>query len=106
MPAQTLCLCHSPGARCAPDAIRRPGMTPDGPRPELLIPRLEVKVMYGVSQVFRSLQPALHKCLVDDHLCRDVRQFASVPHFDLLSHRFEVPLHTVDTNRNAIDERE
>jgi len=29
-----------------------------------------------------------------------------LPCFDLLAHRFEVPLHSFDTNRDAVNERE
>jgi hypothetical protein len=38
-------------------------------------------------------------------LGRDVRQFTSLPRFDLLSHRLEVSLHAVDANRDAVDQR-
>jgi hypothetical protein len=34
----------------------------------------------------------------------DVRQLTSLPGFDLLSHRLKVSLHSIDTNRNAIDQ--
>jgi hypothetical protein len=56
--------------------------------------------------VFGSFQLALYKRLVDDDLGCYIRQFASLPEFDLLSHRLEVPLHTVDTDGNAVNERE
>jgi hypothetical protein len=35
-----------------------------------------------------------------------VRQFTFLPRFDLLSHRLEVSLHSINTDRNAVDERE
>ena len=35
-----------------------------------------------------------------------VSQFTPLPCFDLLSHGFEVPLHSINANRNAVDERE
>ncbi len=79
--------------------------TPDRPRPEFLVHRFEIEVMDGPCEVFRRLQFALHKCLVEDHLGSDVRQFTSLPSFDLISHRFEVSLHSINTNRDAIDER-
>jgi hypothetical protein len=85
---------------------KRVGETPDGPQAEFLVPRLEVKVMDRPGKVFRSFQLALHKRHGDHHLGGDVRQFASLPGVHLLSHRFEVPLHTVDTDRNTVDERE
>jgi hypothetical protein len=40
-----------------------------------------------------SFQSALYESFVDDHLRGDIRQFASLPRFYLLSHRLEVPLH-------------
>src|SRR6266853_6542928 len=52
------------------------------------------------------LQPTLYECLVDDQLGRHVRQLTALPVFHLFSHRLEVPLHSVDTHRDAIDERE
>src|SRR5216683_3329779 len=48
----------------------------------------------------------LHKRLVDDHLGGDVGEFAFLPGFHLLSHRLKASLHSVDTNRNAVNERE
>jgi len=62
--------------------------------------------MHGASKVFGSLQFALHKRLVDDHFGRDIRQLTSLPGFDLLAHRLEVALHSIDANRDAVDERE
>jgi len=76
----------------------RIGKTPDRPRPEFLILRLEVEVMYGASEVFGSFESALDECLVDHHLGGDVRQFTQLPCFYLLPHRLEVPLHTVDAD--------
>src|SRR5437660_8927570 len=73
---------------------------PDRPRLELLILRLEVQVMHGTGKVFGSFEFALDERFVDDHLGRDVRQFTSLPGFDLLSHRLEVSLHPVDANRD------
>ena len=36
----------------------------------------------------------------------NVTEFTFPPGFDLLSHRLEVPLHPINTNRNAIDQQE
>ena len=49
-------------------------------------------------EVFWSFESALDKCLVGDHLGRDVRQFASLPCFHLLLHWLKVSLHSVRTN--------
>jgi hypothetical protein len=62
--------------------------------------------MHAAGEVFWSLQSALDKRLVDDDLGGDVRQFASLPCFDLLSHRLEVSLHPAHTDRKAVNERE
>jgi len=83
---------------------QRVGETPDRSRPEVLVFRLEVEVMHGPGQVFRSLQSALDKRFVDHHLGRDVRKFAPLPGLHLLPHRLEIALHAVDADRNAIDE--
>ena len=62
--------------------------------------------MHATGEVFGSFQSSLDERLVDDHLGGDVRQFTSLPGFHLLSHRLKVPLHSVDPNRDAINERE
>ena len=58
--------------------------------------------MYGAGELFGSFESALDECLVDDHLGCYVRQFTSLPGFDLLSHRLKVALHPVNANRDAI----
>jgi len=59
--------------------------------------------MDGTNKVFRSFQSPFYKCLVDDHLRGDVREFTSLPCLHLLSHGLEISLHPVDANRDAID---
>ena len=76
--------------------------TPDGPRPEFLILWLEVQIMHRPGQMFGSFQFALDERFVDDHLRGDIGEFASLPRFDLLTHGLEVPLHPVDSDRDAI----
>jgi hypothetical protein len=66
---------------------------------------VEVQVLDSVGNMFRNFQFAFDECLVDDHLRRDIRQFTSLPRFDLLSHRLEVPLHAVHADCDAVDER-
>src|SRR5208337_5672385 len=83
----------------------RIGETPDRSRPEFLVLRLEVQVMDGAGEVFGSFESALDKCLVDDHLGGDVRQLTFLPGFHLLSHRLKVSLHSINANRDAVDER-
>jgi len=60
--------------------------------------------MHGQGKVFGSLQFALHKRLVDDHLRRDVGEFAPLPGFHLFPHGPEVSLHSVNSNRDAVDQ--
>src|SRR5271166_3022286 len=62
--------------------------------------------MHGAGKMFRSLRSALNKRFVDDHLGGDVRQFTSLPHLHLLAHRLKVPLHSIHTHRDTVDERE
>jgi hypothetical protein len=62
--------------------------------------------MHAAGKVFRSFQSALDEGLVDDHLRGDVRQLTFLPRFHLLPHRLEVPLHSVNANRDAVDQRE
>jgi hypothetical protein len=66
----------------------------------------KVQIMHGTGKMFGSFQLALHKGLVDDHLGRHIREFTLLPGFHLLSHRLEVSLHSVNTNRDAVDQRE
>jgi len=62
--------------------------------------------MHGSSEVLWRFQSPLDERLVDDHLGGDVRQFAPLPCFDLLSHRREIAPYAINTNRDAIDQRE
>src|SRR5260370_10974000 len=62
--------------------------------------------MHAASKVFGRFEPTLNECLVDDHFGRHVRQFASLPCFYLLSHRLRVPLHSINSDRDAVDDRE
>lgn len=77
---------------------RRQGVreTPDRARPEFLVLRSEVEIVDGARQMLWSFQLALHKRLIDDHLCGDVGEFTSLPRLYLLTHRFEVSLHPVN----------
>ena len=54
--------------------------------------------MHSASKVLGSFQLALDECFVDDHLGSDIRQFESLPSCHLSSHRFEIPLHPIDTH--------
>src|SRR5258708_28242058 len=84
----------------------RVGEAPDRAWPEFLVLRFEVEVVDRSSQMFRSLQLALHERFVDNDLGGDIGEFAHLPRLHLLAHRLKVPLHAIDTHRNAIDQRE
>src|SRR6266446_836499 len=62
--------------------------------------------MHAAGEVLWSFQFGLDECLVDDDLRGDVGQLASLPGFHLLSHGLEVSLHSINTHRDAVDERE
>jgi len=66
----------------------------------------EVQVMYRPGQMFGRFQLALYKRFVDDYLGPDISELAFLPSLYLLSHRFEIPLHAIDSHGNAIDQRE
>ena len=69
---------------------------------EFLVLRFEVQVVNRPCEVLRRFQFALHKSRVDDHLGCNIGEFVSLPRLHLLSHRFEVALHPVDANRDAM----
>lgn len=55
----------------------------------------------GAGEVFWRPKFALHERFIDDYLRSNIREFTPLPGFDLLSHRLEVSLHSVNTDRNA-----
>jgi hypothetical protein len=61
--------------------------------------------VHSPRQVPRNVQFAFDEGLLDDHLGRDGAQLRLAPHFYLLSHRLEVPLHPVNTDRDRVDKR-
>src|SRR5260370_31967383 len=68
---------------CRRERIRE---TPDRSWSELLVHWPEVKIMHGAGKMLRSLQLRFDERFVDDHLRSDIRQFALLPSFHLLSH--------------------
>jgi hypothetical protein len=54
-------------------------------------------------EMFGSFQFSLYERLVNHDLGGDIREFRSLSRFALLAHGFEVPLHPVHTNRDAVD---
>jgi hypothetical protein len=114
-----VCARHSPiyGSSCRCICVRRAGgvltymrgtgvrQTPNRPRPEVLVLRLEVRSCrvrarcWGVSSLASTNASEIATLAV-------VRQFASLLGFSLLSRGLKVSLHPVDTYRNAVDEPE
>jgi hypothetical protein len=62
--------------------------------------------MHRAGEMPWSFQSALNESLVDDHLGGHIRQLTSLPLLNLLPHGFEVALHPIDSNGDAVDERE
>src|SRR6266536_845835 len=62
--------------------------------------------MHTASKVFGRFEPTLNERLVNDHLGGDIRQFTSLPSLYLPSHGFEVSLHSIHANRDAVNQRE
>jgi hypothetical protein len=61
---------------------------------------------HGSSKLPRNVELAFYERFVDDNFGSHVGQLAFVPEFNLLSRRLEIPLHSLSTNRNAVDQRE
>ena len=62
--------------------------------------------MHAPGKVFRRFELALQEGFVDDDLRGNVRQLTSLPGFYLLPHGLEDSLHSIHTDRDAVDERE
>ncbi|MGA7629729.1 MAG: hypothetical protein WCB11_03120 [Terriglobales bacterium] len=73
---------------------------------EFLVPRFEVQIVHGARQMLWGLQLAFYECLVDHNLRGDIGESTPLPQLNLLTHRPEIPLHSVNTDRNAVDQRE
>ena len=54
--------------------------------------------MHRAGQMFGSFQPAFDERFLDNHLRRDIGEFASLPGFHLPSHRLEIPLYPINSN--------
>src|SRR5258708_29946058 len=88
---------------CRGERIRE---TPNGPRVELLSLSLEVEVVNRTREVFGRLQLRFDERFVDDYLGGEVRQFTPLPGLHLLSHRLRNSLHSVNADRETVDEPE
>src|SRR5260370_42446228 len=84
----------------------RVGEAPDRAWPEFLVLRFEVEVVDRSSQMFLSLQLALHERFEDNDLGGDIGEFAHLRRLHLLANRIKVSLQSIDTHRNEIYQRE
>jgi len=62
--------------------------------------------MHVAGEMLWGFQSGLDECLVDDNFRRNVGEFPFLPRFHLLAHRFEVSLHSIHADGDAVDERE
>ena len=62
----------------------------------------KLEAMHRAGKMLGNFKLALDKGLVDHNLGSDIREFASLQGFYLLSHGLKVPLHSVDPDRDAI----
>ena len=62
--------------------------------------------MHCACQVLWSLELPLNECFVDDYLGGDIGEFAFPPSLYLFAQGLEVALHSINTYRDAIDQRE
>ena len=79
---------------------------PHGPRLELLLYRLKVQVMHSPRQVFGKPSLLLDERLVDQQFGGSCGQVHSPPLLDLVLQRPEVTLHPIQTNGQAVLQRE
>ena len=82
----------------------RPPTDFNGPRPKLVVRRFKVQIVNRTGEVFGRREFPLHECLVDDDLGSYIREFEPLPRFHLHLHWFEVALHAINADRNAIDQ--
>ena len=65
---------------------------------------VKVQIVNRTGEVFGRREFPLHECLVDDDLGSYIREFEPRPRFHLHLHWFEVALHAINADRNAIDQ--
>src|SRR5437016_5266500 len=63
---------------------------------------LEIQVMHSPRQVLRKALLILNECLVDQLFGRSIGQLRRLPFLDLPFQRPEVPLHSVNTDGEAV----
>jgi hypothetical protein len=71
---------------------------------KLVVRRFKVQIVNRTGEVFGRREFPLHERLVDDDLGSYIREFEPLPRFHLHLHWFEVALHAINADRNAIDQ--
>jgi hypothetical protein len=61
--------------------------------------------MHRPRKVLWSFEFAFDERLINNYFRGDIVEFTLLPRLDLLSHGFEVPLHPIYSDRNAVDQR-
>jgi hypothetical protein len=69
------------------------------------IPRtwVEIQIVHGPSKMLWGFQLTLNESFVDNHLGGHVGKLTTLPKLHLLLHWLEIALHSVDTDRYAIN---
>jgi hypothetical protein len=67
---------------------------------------IEIEVVDAPGEMFGNIQLALDESPVDDEFCGFVRDPCRLPSLDLFLHRLEIPLNSIDPDREHIDEAE
>lgn len=80
------------------------GQAPQRSRSKLLDPGIEIVIVHPSDQVFGSLELSLNESSINDQFCAFIRKARSLPGLDLFSHWFEVPLHSVNSDRKDVHE--
>jgi hypothetical protein len=86
--------------------ISRASPAVTSPRRTFLETLLVIKLLSIHSEKFETGRAILVLCESAEYFRGHICQFAFLPSFHLLPHRFKVRLHAVDTNRDAVNERE
>ena len=79
---------------------------PHGSRRKLRMLRFEVHTVDLGQQALRSVELAIHKRRVEDQLRLGVSDLGLAPRLDLALHRLKVPMDSIHTNRQCVDQIE
>ena len=97
------CGIGSSSLKCRGEGVRQ---APDRPRLKLFVFRIEIEVVHQTGKMYGSVQVAFNERPIDDQLGGRGRQLLIAPLFHLAPHRFEVALHAVHADSQAVLQRE